>query len=695
MGSGGMGKTSVSLAVIHDSRIVDVFGDNRYWIPCDKAHTITLLLEHLARMLAVSVESGNLLDGIMSHLKGNSVPRIFLLDNFETLWDSAETKDSSEDILSSLGSVSNNTILLTMRGSVLPLGVPWTKLPRPEIDRLSLNASRNTFKKHNQYYIDDQSDDLDDLLLALDCWPLAITLVARVGHSSKMKPSELLGSWEKEKTALLNIRLDRLESIDVSIRVSLHSLRSRQMDSYEDALTLLSVLACLPGGIMPEHLHRVAPTIQNVDAAKRQLLGASLAEYTPGGALAVLSPIRAYMLQYHPLNASDILALRKFYFLLVEAGKHDHGTQEFHAAFESLRREDSNIRSVLMNALENDTSVDAVQAAIHYSHYLYWDVPSAEVLDKAIGLIRKHPSPELDSLMPHCLLRLGMLFRRVDEFPRAVSNLNQAKEGFESLGDRGRTAECCLELAAVYMLLAKYPEAVDLLHIARDHFEAIDDQRGISDYLSVLGRVYHKQGYFTKASAVLIESQDICTTLGDRARVALRAHYLGIVYRTQGKLDESIKALDEAGAYFTTTFVAPYYVAENIYNHGVVYYLQQRYDQSDDALARAYDRFKLLGNHGMMTWCLFHQGELNLRRGRLEQASELFGMAKSKFEKMRWAQSIIDSLLGEARVFAALHQVADVHKSCSEALTIIGNQKGYENNILEIEELLHSSEMGG
>jgi predicted AAA+ superfamily ATPase len=48
MGSGGMGKTSVALAVIHDSRIVDVFGDNRHWVPCDKAHTIPLLLEYLA-----------------------------------------------------------------------------------------------------------------------------------------------------------------------------------------------------------------------------------------------------------------------------------------------------------------------------------------------------------------------------------------------------------------------------------------------------------------------------------------------------------------------------------------------------------------------------------------------------------------------------------------------------------------------
>jgi tetratricopeptide (TPR) repeat protein len=345
-----------------------------------------------------------------------------------------------------------------------------------------------------------------------------------------------------------------------------------------------------------------------------------------------------------------------------------------------------------MNALENETSVDAVQAAIHYSHYLYWDVPSTEVLDKAIGLIRKHPLSELASLLPHCLLRLGALCRRMDEFPRAVVNLNQAKEEFELLGDMGRAAECCLELASVYIMLAKYPEAINVLDTARGHFKAIDDRRGISDYLAMLGRVYHRQGDFTNASAVLIESQAICATLRDHACVAVRAQVLGIIYRTEGKLDEAIKALDEADAYFTTAFIAPYYVAENIYNHGIVYYMQRHYDQSDDALTRAYGDFTLLGNHGMMAWCLFHQGELNLRRGRLENARELFGMAKSKFERMRWVQAVIDCLLGEARVFAALHQVDNVSKSCSEALTIIGDQKGYENSILEIEELLHNSE---
>ena len=77
------------------------------------------------------------------------------------------------------------------------------------------------------------------------------------------------------------------------------------MVSDPNALTLLSVLACLPGGTRPEYLQYVAPAIQHVNASKRTLLGASLAEYTSDGALKVLSPICTYVQQHHPLNSSN------------------------------------------------------------------------------------------------------------------------------------------------------------------------------------------------------------------------------------------------------------------------------------------------------------------------------------------------------------------------------------------------------
>jgi tetratricopeptide (TPR) repeat protein len=449
------------------------------------------------------------------------------------------------------------------------------------------------------------------------------------------------------------------------------------MASDPNALRLLSTLARLPGGIRPENLLHIAPAIRNVDAAKRRLLHAALAELMPDDTLKVLSPIRAYVEKYHPLNTSDILALRTFYFRFIGSEQHEPGTEEFRNARQILSPEESNIRSVVMNALENETSVDAVQAALHYSHYLYWNVPSTELLDKAINSIGRHPSPELNSMMPHCLLILGRLSKRLDDFPRALSSLTEARVQFESLGNLGGAAECCLHLASVYIVLPKHKEAVDVLTTALHHFKAVGDQRGISDYFEMLGRAHRKQGNFAEALAALHKGQAICTTLNDLVCTAKRTHAFGIVYRTQGNLEAAVTALNEAGDYFIV-FGPPYYIAETRYNLGIVYYMQQLYVQADIALAQAYNSYKALGNHGGGSWCLFHRGELNRMRGHFEEANLFFEKAKRRFEKVGWTEAVVYCLLGRARAFAALHKVDEAYQSCREASTIIGDQEGYD-----------------
>ena len=85
MGSGGMGKTSVALAVINHPCVLQLFGDGRHWVPCDQTPTISLFLELRSRILLVKARSGNCLSDIMSSLQENNVHRIILLDNFETL----------------------------------------------------------------------------------------------------------------------------------------------------------------------------------------------------------------------------------------------------------------------------------------------------------------------------------------------------------------------------------------------------------------------------------------------------------------------------------------------------------------------------------------------------------------------------------------------------------------------------------
>lgn len=122
------------------------------------------------------------------------------------------------------------------------------------------------------------------------------------------------------------------------------------MVSNPDALTLLSILAYLPGGIRPENLQSVAPTIQYVNAAKRTLLRTALAHCMPDGTLQMLSPIRLYIRQNHPPDTDNILALWIFYCQVAKEG--------IRMDLRLLSPEESNFLFVTINAGEATTILD-------------------------------------------------------------------------------------------------------------------------------------------------------------------------------------------------------------------------------------------------------------------------------------------------------------------------------------------------
>jgi hypothetical protein len=122
LGPGGMGKTSVSLAVVESPLIKERFpGGNCVWVPCIEATSATLLLEILYTQLQVPGDQQITLEKIISELDALKQPRLILLDNFETPWNApGGTQKHVSDILRKLAMLSHVAILLTMRGTYPP-----------------------------------------------------------------------------------------------------------------------------------------------------------------------------------------------------------------------------------------------------------------------------------------------------------------------------------------------------------------------------------------------------------------------------------------------------------------------------------------------------------------------------------------------------------------------------------------------
>jgi len=87
LGPGGMGKTSVALAIMEHPDVQARFNDRRFWVPCVEATSPSLFLDILAGSLRVTPATDDLLFDITTELRASSDPRVILLDNFETPWD--------------------------------------------------------------------------------------------------------------------------------------------------------------------------------------------------------------------------------------------------------------------------------------------------------------------------------------------------------------------------------------------------------------------------------------------------------------------------------------------------------------------------------------------------------------------------------------------------------------------------------
>jgi Cdc6-like AAA superfamily ATPase len=100
LGAGGMGKTSLAQTVVHHPEIAAKYGQLRFFVACDsaatKAELATLIGAHLG------LKPGKDITRLVVNHFSHSPPTLLILDNFETLWEPAESRGDVEEFLSLL-----------------------------------------------------------------------------------------------------------------------------------------------------------------------------------------------------------------------------------------------------------------------------------------------------------------------------------------------------------------------------------------------------------------------------------------------------------------------------------------------------------------------------------------------------------------------------------------------------------------
>ena len=505
LGPGGIGKTSLALCAFHDDKVVDRFGDNRLFVSCEGATSVEHIISDLAFSLQIIAENvtGHLLDVILYRLRSSFF--LIVLDNFETPWELPQTRVDVEALLHTLTALKTVTVIITARGSQYPAGVDWTQLlpPLKPVQLESAIAIFQTISRKNDEYV-------IKLVHAVDCVPLAVTLLGNLAAVDGETTEGLWDRWCEENIQMVESSDDRLSSLDHSLRLSLSSPRMRREPA---ALIFLSLLSLLPHGMSSETFKAFSggiPGIPNTKKALSTLLQNALVFMDSNKSIRILSPIRLYMIAHH-LPTFDIRCCLQDHFIsLAHTGIQQHDAN----AKERLRSETENIEAMLIDALQTGrplgTVVEAILAFCHYTyiHGMASSRPISLAVDSLPNLGTFIPSSQKFQMDP--TLVKASWFRRI-HFWKAPNN-SQLNIIDESLKLKGDCLGCWGQILSRQM---QFEEAQEKLHRALQFHTEAGDIAGQASDLHNLGCLLSRQHDLEEAEAKFAEAILLREKVGD------------------------------------------------------------------------------------------------------------------------------------------------------------------------------------
>ncbi|KAH7090128.1 P-loop containing nucleoside triphosphate hydrolase protein [Auriculariales sp. MPI-PUGE-AT-0066] len=619
MGPGGIGKTSLALAVLYDSRVIEVVGDHRFFISVEGMIDIDAASTHLANHLGLDASSDPLSSAI-GYLQ--SLPRALLVvDNLETLWfsNNASACVDIEQFLSRLAEVSSLTLLITSRGAVPPDGVQWSNTQSAELAQLSLDAARDTFVQIATLPAESTEQAvLDTLLIELDCVPLAVTLLAKLAVR-KNSPSDILRRWKKSRTKLFHTQGEhRLRSVDVSITVSLDLLKG--MSRGVEAMQLLAVCAHLPDGLMRPVFEQLDENFGNIDAAKDMLVEFALVTVGAEGELKMLSPIRYFVLENHKMTDTHFDSLQQIYFDIAASAPQEPA-DDFTRRSTQFAPEYGNLTSFLLHLINSEEPSEKLFDAVHaVSEYAYCTMPSTTLREALLLRLTTQTAWRAE-----CLQGLGRTRLRRDEYSHATDNLQAARRLFAELGNRYQEAACRFILGNCLQMQVLFDAAEAELRAGRDIFIELGYESDAAECTQRLGDICRRRGEYDQAIDHLTSARDTFKRHGERLYAAQCTRSIGQIQIGQGNLSA-------AGSDFQSALSEFEALGEQV---GAAQCTQLLGEVRRQAFTR-------LGSRSDVAHCHWSFGLLYRDQYRKREALASFESARDIYEALGWQADVAD-----------------------------------------------------
>jgi len=608
LGSGGMGKTTIVLELLHDSRIMDYFGFGRLFLSCEALVDADTIVVSLAKLLNLPT-SNDLLNAVVIHLEAR--PRIVIvLDNLETVWLVCGSPVAAVDeLLGRLSQIPSLSLIITCRGIVLPQFVEWTNADTAVLEPFSLEAALETFQDRAGHQLSGKDEDTaKQLLNAVDRMPLAVSLLgqlARLGNSV----SELLERWNCEHSALLQTHgTGRINNAEVSIEVSIMKLGAA--DESGEPLQLLALCSMLPDGLGPDVFEKLRPHFKHIDRARDNLAAYALASLGTDRVLKTLSPIRHLILERHPASSNHRDTLHSVYLDIAE--RLPQNVDEHFKGLAAAAASEMNNMSSLLLTLVSQPSQQIVDAVIRFTHFAYIQQPTLTVASALLLHLDPHPVWKA-----RCLLDASVTQIYMGEYRAAIDSLNTAKRLFLEVPDQSRAARCAMHVAAPHRLLGEYDRAEMVLKEAQTTFAELVNEFMMARCRLSLGLLMREKRDYSAAIEHLSAARQTFSSLGKQFEAFQCSEFLGMVYLDQGNLESAGSKLEVARAAFMD-MGHPHHTTQSSLFLGIVRWQQGNHSPAEQLLGEAAAHFNKSGEQMSLAECAKELGMLRHDQGQYD-----------------------------------------------------------------------------
>ncbi|KAJ7597787.1 hypothetical protein C8J56DRAFT_328405 [Mycena floridula] len=533
-GTGGIGKTSTAIAILHNGKIESHFGNLRFWVSCVKAKSIEQLDSAIHGGIVGGQDTSSPREAVMAKLKTLEEPALVVLDNFETPWDT-ENQSDVEEILRALNDLPQVSILMTIRVAVPPGdGINWTHRHVQEVDA---QAGKEIYWRIlGGEMPESEQDDVAKLLQAVGFMPLAITLMARAAKKMHQKAKELLDEY-MSGAPLGPGGKDPQHNMDLCIQISIDRLPSNHKDA---SLKLLAMFAMLPAGAKRDSFWFRGQGSQAIEL----LLDTVLLEWR-GDLLYVHPVIRTFIL--HRSTFSDMISttLQEIVSVACEFLKRNEvslGDSRFRECADAIKSEESNIQAVLLLPETIDGFPELVHGLVILARHQSATSPRLEVAERALELADDSNL----ALRAEAFFCHGLNLQYRDHFKRAMEQFQSAHDIFMSIPSPIRAADALLEKVDTFMYFTAGDSAGKLQIIEQAESEYASHAPGMARCAAAKGWLLWQRLDLSESLTVLIEASHLLLDSNQHRDLARCYYTMSRVYFRLKDFDQGLKVGQDA-----------------------------------------------------------------------------------------------------------------------------------------------------